>query len=333
MFPQTQIVFPGSLTPDAPADTYAGIGKRKCVRLLARLTKDPSRGREAALNGPEVSFSAVVIGSGLTAWANLKKSAVTQQQLMAQSAQVERATTYFLENAGSITSSLDITEDFRLMQVSLGAFGLSEDSASKYFIKRIMDEGVASSDALANKLSDRRYRLLAANFDFSNSIFPGLSADSTQGVVDRFVREQFEKSVGETDNSLRLSLNFSRTISEISASSSSDAAAWYQVLGTPPTREVIAKALGLPDQFFNLDIDDQVTRMSERAESRFGTSSIRDLSGPELSDLIIESYLLQEQINQTNMKSPKCSSWPQTMGWTSWPSKRPRSMITKMVRS
>ena len=250
-----------------------------------------------------MSFSAVVIGSGLTAWANLKKSAVTQQQLMAQSAQVERATTYFLENAGSITSSLDIIEDFRLMQVSLGAFGLSEDSASKYFIKRIMDEGVASSEALANKLSDRRYRLLATNFDFSNSIFSGLSADSTQGVVDRFVREQFEKSVGETDNSLRLSLNFSRTISEISASSSSDAAAWYQVLGTPPTREVIAKALGLPDQFFNLDIDDQVTRMSERAESRFGTSSIRDLSGPELSDRIIESYLLQEQINQTSALS------------------------------
>lgn len=251
-----------------------------------------------------MSFQPIVIGDGLPAWSLLKRSLPVQQSLHSSSFPIKSDTEYFRAKFAELNTADDLVSDRRMLRVVLGAYGLSDDIDNRFFIKTVLNEGLADPSALANKLSDQRYKSLAADFDFSvnppnHKTQLGLASQT----VERFQRQTFEEAVGAANNDMRLTLTFQRTLEQVTQSTNTNNAAWFQLMATPPLREVMQTALGLPQEFSNLDIDDQLNRFQDKAEAVFGSSDISELAAAPLSEQVIQRFLVIRQSAQVSTAS------------------------------
>ena len=243
-----------------------------------------------------MSFQPFVLGSGLPGWKLLNVTLSTQKAAFNSSQPILSETQYFLDRFSSINSPDDIVSDRRLMRVILGAYGLSDDIENRHFIKSVMAEGVADSDALANLLADRRYRALARDYDFS-SVPPGhkTARDLATKTIEDYRNQSFEAEIGKSDGDMRLALGFSRELNSLLRTTSTNSAAWYQILATPPLREVFQTSLGLPREFAQLDIDEQHSRIQEKATLVFGSSEVSDLLDNERIEQVTRRFLIMRQ--------------------------------------
>lgn len=243
-----------------------------------------------------MSFQPFVPGAGLSGWVLLNATLSAQKSTFNQSVPIRSDTQYFLERFETIETAKDLVNDRRILRVALGAYGLSEDIDNRYFIQTMLEQGVGSSTALANRLADRRYRSFVADFDFSShpprhKVTAGLA----QKTVAAFRDQAFDQKIGEISPDMRLALGFGRGMSDLVAKAATNATAWYQVLATPPLRTVVQTALGLPDAFSQLDIDDQHQRIQRKAERVFGSSDLQHLtSGDQLAEITRRFLVLKE---------------------------------------
>ena len=140
-----------------------------------------------------MSFQPVIVGSGLVGWQFLQSTGDRQREVFDRSSALTRDTDYFEANIGKIGSAEALVDDRRLLRVALGAFGLQDDIDNRFFIEKILAEGVSSPDALANKLTDERYKELARAFGFDSQFGPrttrtGFGAE----IVAKFRVQEFE---------------------------------------------------------------------------------------------------------------------------------------------
>lgn len=245
-----------------------------------------------------MSFKPFLVGQGLPAWLLLKSNLATQKAVFSSNTVTKSDSDHFTTKFSELRSAEEIVSDRRVLRVVLGAYGLGADIDSQYFIKRILEEGVTDRLSLANKLSDRRYRALAADFDFTKSPPSHLTnAGTMQKVLGAFQDQSFETAIGETDNDIRMALSFKRSLADIAETSGTNTSAWYQILGTPPVRQVLETALGLPEEFGSLDIDDQHKRIIAKAEGAFSTSDASELASETVAEEIIQRFLVRQQVS------------------------------------
>ncbi len=250
-----------------------------------------------------MTYQPVIIGSGLVGYQFLRNTQERQQTAFNESASIKRETEYFREAIKDVESAEELVADRRLLNVALTAFGLQDDINNKYFIQKILEEGISKQDSLANKLADERYKTLAEEFSCDLPVPNIVRSYFSDEMIDRYLTQSFEIAVGEQDDTLRLALNFDRNIGQILEKESSDSANWFRLMGTPPLRTVIDTALNLPSSFSQLDIDRQLEVYRDKSQSRFGVSEISDMSDPEVSRRIIQTYLVQNQAAQSAASS------------------------------
>lgn len=249
-----------------------------------------------------MTFQPIIPLAGYSGWAFLNRTMDSQKSAYNASAEIKRDTEYFKENIGSVETVEDLMSDRRLLSVALGAFGLGEDIDSKFFVQKVLTDGTIDSDALANKLSDKRYLEFSRAFGFGDFETPNtvLSAFPND-IISKYQDVQFETAVGEQNNSMRLALNLDRELSEIAAKDTSDNGAWYGVMGNTAVRTVFETALGLPSSIGSLDLDQQLTGFREKTEQYFGDSEISQFSDPEKRDELVRLYLVRNEIAQGNV--------------------------------
>jgi hypothetical protein len=119
-----------------------------------------------------MSFTPVVLGSGLGAWRFLKATQESQQAAFDRAPVLKRDTEYFARTIGNIESAAEFVQDRRLMRVALGAFGLEDKIDAKELIRRVIEEGTEDEEALANRLGDGRYVALAEALRFETRLQP-----------------------------------------------------------------------------------------------------------------------------------------------------------------
>ncbi|WP_306153116.1 DUF1217 domain-containing protein [Roseovarius sp. MMSF_3281] len=245
-----------------------------------------------------MSFQPVIPMSGLSGWAFLNATRDSQAEAFEKSPVISRDTTYFETRIGEITSAEDLVADRRLLRVALGAFGLQDDLDNRFLIRRILEGGVESQDALANKLADDRYKALSETFGFGDGGTPATQSEGFGAeITARFRAISFEVAVGDQDESLRLAMNAERELAEIAQERpDSDESLWFRIMGTPPLRKVFEVALGLPDSFAQLGLDQQLEVFTDRSESQLGIARLSDLEDAEVLDGLIERYLLRDQV-------------------------------------
>ncbi len=247
-----------------------------------------------------MSYTPVIPLSGYAGWKMLGRTMERQQAAFVASASVQRTEEYFREKIGGITKAEDLVNDRRLLEVALGAFGLSDDINNKYFIKKVLSEGTLADDALANKLSNKAYLELSKAFGFGDFDTPSTKlSDFADKILAKYETRQFEIAIGEANESYRLALNAQRELPVIAAKDSSETTKWFNILGSEPLRTVMETALGLPTSIGALDLDQQVVAFKKKASSLLGTSDPAKFGDPEALDKLVKTYLLRDSLSNS----------------------------------
>lgn len=232
---------------------------------------------------------------GLQGYRLLDRTLPQQVQIFDQSPDVQRELNYFLENAGSVATVDQLVTDRRLLGVVLGAFGLDEDINRQAFVRKVLEEGTVEPDAFANRLAEPAYREMSEFLGFGNVGSLLFSENVRLNIVDRYRDRQFEIAVGEQDLNLRLALNFKREAARIVEQSGSENSFWLRMIGTQSLRQVVEGAFFLPDQFAQIDLDQQIEEVKDRARGLFGSAEPSVLSDPDNVEKMIERFLLREE--------------------------------------
>lgn len=249
-----------------------------------------------------MSFQPVVPLTGYVGWRFLERTLEAQQTAFSESQPIERATTYFSENIGNVTTADDLVNDRQLLSVALGAYGLDEDIDNKFFIKQILEDGTIDDDALANRLADNRYADFSRAFGFGdlsvpNTVISTFAAD----INERYEVKQFEQAVGDQDNDLRLAMNLSSGLSDVLEATSTTEGQWFSVMGNEPLRSVFQTALGLPDEIASIDIDQQREIFQERANAVLGTDDLSEIADPDQQEKLIRLFLVRSEAASINI--------------------------------
>ncbi|PLL14627.1 flagellar protein [Tabrizicola sp. TH137] len=252
-----------------------------------------------------MSFAPVIPFSGILGWEFLKRSEATQSATLMRQAALVRDEAYFRERIGGIDTAEDLVSDRRLLRISLEAFGLQEDLNARAFIRKVLEEGTLKTEALANRLTDTRYKELSAAFGFGNFSVPSTKISTfADGIMARWKEARFEAAVGSVNNDMRLALNARRELSDLAGETISDRAKWFRVLGNPPLWEVMRQALGLPKSLGSLDLDRQVSVLETRARAVFGSEKVSQFAEPAKVEQAIRRFLAVSSAQMAAVENP-----------------------------
>jgi len=262
-----------------------------------------------------MSYQPVVPLPGVAGWRFLERTQAKQQAAFENSAEIRREIAYFEENIAAVKTAGELVADRRLLKVALAAFGLESELDKKAFVRKVLEEGTTAEGAMATRLTDPAWRKLSAAFGFGDAGARTGQAGFAASIVSAYKTRAFEAAVGDTDNSMRLALNFRREIASLAAG---DGGSWYAILGSKPLRQVVEKAFGLPSQFSQIDIDKQVETLKDRADRLFGSDSLTVFQDKAAVDKLIDRFLARTQIeNGATATGPAANALALLRGMTS----------------
>ncbi len=251
-----------------------------------------------------MSFQPLLPMSGYGGWGFLKRTLQRQQAAQLASPVLKRDEAYFRDRIGKIETAEQLVSDRRLLQIALTAFGLEGDVNNRAFIRQVLEGGTLREGSLANRLANKQYHKLCAAFGFGDFPVPRTRISTfPDEILAQYRSRSFEAAVGEQNNAFRLALHAERELPEIASRSGSETAKWYTILGSPPLREVVQKALGLPSSLAAIDIDQQVTTLRDKMRAVFGASTVSQFSDPARLESLIRRFHLGAQVQEQQASS------------------------------
>ena len=249
-------------------------------------------------------FQPVLPYEGYSGWTFLNRTLEAQKDAYAKSPEVNREIKYFEENIGKVQTADDLMSDRTLLKVSLEAFGLGDDINNRFFIQKVLEDGSESEDALANKLSDKRYLEFSRAFGFGAETPPNtVQSDFGSKITTAYKERQFEVAVGDQNENYRLALGVERDLSDIANKDLKEDTLWFTVMGNPPLRKVFETAFNLPESFGSLDLDKQLATFKDKAQAAFGDSGIKQFSSPEKQEDLTRLFLLRADMQAMNLNT------------------------------
>lgn len=247
-------------------------------------------------------FQPVVPFGGFAGWSFLTRTLDNQKDAYAKSPEVAREVAYFEENIGKVQTAEDLVADRTLLKVALEAFGLGDDINNKFFIRKVLEDGTLTDDALANRLSDKRYLEFSQAFGFGDYPVPStVLSDFGAKITAAYKERQFETAVGNQDENFRLALGIDRDLSDIAKKDLNEDTLWFTVMGNPPLRKVFETAFNLPQSFGTLDLDKQLETFKGKAQSAFGDGGIKQFASSEKQEDLTRLFLLRADVQALNV--------------------------------
>lgn len=220
--------------------------------------------------------------------ANFDRSLAT----VARSPQVSRETEYYLAHIENVKSVDNFVGNRRLLAFALKAYGLSDLNYATAFIRRLLEGGIDDSQALANRMSDQRYRDFVAAFNFKRYGATATTFDRTRkGTSELYARQALEENTGSQNEGARLALYFRRKASSISTS--------FHVLADSALLKVVQTATGLTPYMSNLDIDTQSHLIASKVD-------VADFKDPVKLDRFLNRFTAIWDVN--NASTPTAAS-------------------------
>ncbi len=216
--------------------------------------------------------------SSYTSYLAYDRSYETRLVSMMKSGPVQHEVQYFAENIGKISTGDDLVADQRLYRFAMKAFDLESQIFAKGLIKKLLKEGVAEPTALANRLTDSKFRTFAKAFAFAEvGDYNVKNPEFVSLVIERYLKVNLETRAGEENVAVQLGLYFDRAAPR--------ATNWYAVLADRALREVVLTGLGFPDEINVVGPD----RLVEMLEDRY---DIADLQNEEKRGKLIQRFTL-----------------------------------------
>ena len=251
-----------------------------------------------------MAFQPVVPMGGLVGWRFLTRTLDRQTDAFEASSGLQRDTAYFAEKIGTIDTAEQLVLDRRLLNVALGAFGLQDDIDNRHFVRRILEDGTISEDALANRMADERYKAFSKAFGFGDFTVPRTKLSDFPGeIIALYEQRSFEVAVGDQDENLRLALNAKRELAKAAADIGTGDTKWFRVMGNAPLRQVFETAFGLPSSFGQLDLDQQLETFRDKATKQLKNGEISQFSDEAAVERLVQLFLVQAQLAETQSSS------------------------------
>jgi hypothetical protein len=228
--------------------------------------------------------------STFTSYTMIAKDLTRSLSLKAAETTNARETEYYLENIGNIKSIDDFMADKRIYNYAMKAFGLDDMAYAKGYIRKVLTEGVADTDSLANRVLDERFKRLAKTFDFeAKGEEATQTEDAKQGVVDRYVRQALENDAGEDNTGVRLALYFERMAPEINSA--------YDILADEALSEFVRTTFGLPEEMASQDIDKQAATVAKVLD-------VKALQDPQEVTHLIQRFTVMYDVENDTATDP-----------------------------
>lgn len=230
----------------------------------------------------------------VTAYKNMTTNQTRSLQQVASQPATAREIAYFKANIGNIKTVDQFVANTRIFNFAMQAFGLSDMTYAKAFMKKALNGGVSDSASFANKLTDTRFRNFVSTFNFAAYGEDTTSTTAvTQGTVDRYTENALEMQAGKQSDGLRLALNFKAQIGSVSSI--------YGILGNAALYQVVRTTLGLPQALSSVDIDKQAKIIGDKF-------NLADMKDPKKLDTFITRFVATSDMQNTDTSSAATGS-------------------------
>ena len=209
-----------------------------------------------------------------------------QQAATAAQGDVKSATNYYLANIGKAKTVAQFVNNYQLFSYAMKAFGLSDMTYAKGLMTKVLNGGVTSSSALANTLSDPRYKAFATAFDFAaNGATTTTSTAATTGTTAKYVEQTLEDNQAKTNPGVSNALYFSRHASSVTSI--------YGLLADSTMLSVVETAYGISTTLGQSDIDTQAAVLTK-------VVPITDLQDETKVAKIVSRYTAQYDVSTSS---------------------------------
>ena len=220
--------------------------------------------------------------STTAAYISVAGNIARQQAATAADPSVKTATANYLANIGKVTSVSQFVNNYQLFSYAMKAYGLGDMVYAKGLMTKVLTQGVSSSSALANTLSDPRYKAFATAFDFAGLGNTATSqASATTVAVSRYVEQSLENTQAKTNQGVANALYFKRNASSITSV--------YGLLADPTMLSVVETAYGITSTLGLSDIDTQATVLGKVVK-------MSDLQDSSKVEKLVERYTAQYDV-------------------------------------
>ncbi|WP_413711070.1 DUF1217 domain-containing protein [Rhizobium sp. Rhizsp82] len=104
--------------------------------------------------------------SSSVAYAMLSKDMKTSLDRVSSQATVKQNADYYAENINKVKDVDDFLGNYKLYSYAMTAYGLSDMTYAKAFMKKVLESDLTDPNSFANKLADSRYKTFAAAYNF-----------------------------------------------------------------------------------------------------------------------------------------------------------------------
>ena len=197
--------------------------------------------------GGSFSTSSGGTTTGVAAFAKYKRDPEGARRDFYESAAVQKNIKNFQSSASEIKSVEDFLADRKTLEFVLTAFGLESELNNPGKLKAIINSDPDDPNSYSNRLADARYGEFTKFLNVKNEGFTKLqSADAQTEVIDDYLTNAFEVSIGLESPAAREAVFFLRRINEVDSA--------LEILGDLPLRNIVTTALSLPAQIANQSV-------------------------------------------------------------------------------
>ena len=207
---------------------------------------------------------------------------------------VQRQTAYYLANIGKVTTVKDFVNNYQLFSYAMKAYGLNDLTYAKGLITKVLDGGVTDKTALANTMSDPRYKAFATAFDFV-----GKGADATKSTaattdtMNKFIEQTLEDQQGNQNTGVKLALYFQRNAASVTST--------YGLLADSAMLKVVQTTFGLSPNSAQADVDVQAAYLNK-------IMNIKDLQDPTKVNALVKRFTAMWDASGNNPQATASSS-------------------------
>src|SRR6185437_3243456 len=140
---------------------------------------------------------------------------------------------------------------------AMTAYGLGDMTYAKGMMKKVLEQGVDSSKALANTLNNPKIKAFATAFNFAaNGAATTQSPTLLTDVVNSYVQQTLDKNAGQQNPGVQLALYFQQNASKITNV--------YSILADKSMLTVVQTALGISPLTSAENIDVQAKMLEKQ---------------------------------------------------------------------
>jgi hypothetical protein len=121
--------------------------------------------------------------STYTSYLVVNRDMKTSLSRVASQADVASNTAYYEANIGKVTSVDEFVNDYKLYSYAMTAYGLSDMTYAKAFMKKVLDSDLTDTSSFVNKLTDKRYAEFASAYHFQGDTATAQTAAQTDSLT------------------------------------------------------------------------------------------------------------------------------------------------------